>query len=184
MANLKASSSEFIHIQVTVDTDALLKAHSGLSQDPKNPTMVNESLIYSVVSTNASSSGYQGTSSLDFNAQVGDKVRVYGTSEYANLDNPLLIYNIEKLPGHQNDPNVLVNFRSHIIEKVSVQPSKDQVLPPTFKPASFWYFEADVEKTGTEHFTFHFALYKRDRKQANPQLVGYFQWDPVINVAF
>lgn len=187
MKNVKESSSEFIHIQVTVDTDALLKAHPVLSQDPKNPTWINDpgGFIYAVVSTNAIISG-QGTSVINFNAVVGDKVRVYGTSEYGNLDNPVLIYNIQKLPGHQSDPDILINFHSQKMPKVAVQPSNsiDQVLPPIFEKMNFWYFEADVSKTGTENFTFHFALYKRDRKIANPQLVGYFQWDPVIKVDF
>jgi len=185
MTNVKESSSEFIHIQVTVDTDALLKAHPVLSPDQKNPTWVNEPVIYAVVSTNAAISG-QGTHQINFNAVVGDKVRVYGTSEYGNLDNPVLIYNIQKLPGHQSDPDILTNFHSQKTQKVAVQPSNsiDQVLPPVFEKMNFWYFEADVAKTGTENFTFHFALYKRDRKIANPVLVGYFQWDPTIEVKF
>ncbi len=182
-----ASSSAFIHIQVTVDTDKLLSLYKGrLSQDQNSPTMVNESLIYAVVSTNAAIQG-QGSSALRFQAIRDDKVRVYGTSEYGNMDNPILVYKIARLSGTE----ILKDFASNKTEKMAVQPCtrtssdpKEKVLPPVFKNMDFWYYEANVSDKGDENFTFWFAIYERLRTQANPVLVGYFKWDPAIHVDF
>jgi hypothetical protein len=182
-----ASSSAFIHIQVTVDTDRLMSQYKGrLSQDPNNPTMVNESLIYAVVSTNAAIQG-QGSSALKFLAVSNDKVRVYGTSEYGNMDNPILVYKIAKLSGN----DILTDFASNKTEKIAVQPCnrtstdpKEKVLPPVFKNMDFWYYEGNVSAKGDENFTFWFAIYERLRTQQNPALVGYFKWDPAIHVDF
>jgi len=183
--NLKASSSEFIHLQVTVDTDMLIgKYRSQLKNtSPDNPFMINDNFFYAVVSTNAAISG-QGTSNIKFAAVKDDKLRVYATSEYGNLDNPVLIYNIHKLSGD----DILKNFQSHKTSKVAVQPCNpdeahpEKVLPPVYTEMAFWYFEASVANKGKESFTFHFALYERVRTQDNPQLIGYFKWDPTIQV--
>jgi hypothetical protein len=184
-----ASSSAFIHIQVTVDTDELLSLYKGkLSQNPNDPTMVNKKLIYAVVSTNASIEGHQGTTDLKFLANKDDKVRVYGTSEYGNMDNPILVYKIAKLGS---GPDILTDFASNKTEKMAVQPCnrtpsdpKEKVLPPVFKNMDFWYYEANVSATGDENFTFWFAIYERLRTQKNPNLLGYFKWDPAIHVDY
>lgn len=180
---LDKSSSEFIHIMVVVDTDYILSHYSSLSKDSKNPTMINAHCIYAVVSSNAAISGTQGTATLRFKAYTGDAVRVTSSSEYNNIDNPILLYNISKLSG----TTVLTDFDSNTLTRVAVEPGGDSVpliLPPKFKEQDFWYFQADVSSKGTESFTFWFALYERVRGQKDPELVGYFKWDPSIQVDY
>jgi nematocidal protein AidA len=171
------SSFQITNIQVTIDTDRLIQNFPNPSKDQNKPTGVDHSYQFMVASNVTAITG-QGGADLNFAATVGDVIRLYGTSEYNNMDNAVIIYGINKFGG----TNVFSNFETKLFTKVAVLPTPPNSLPPTFESQKFGFYEADVVNTGTENYTIQFAVYVRDRSQANPVLYGYFYWDPTITV--
>lgn len=166
------------NIQIIIDTDKVIREHPSPSQDPNNPTGLAHSYQYMVVSGNQSIAG-QGTPDLNFLAFPGDIVRMTMASEYNNLDNPLLIYDIRKFGSSDQ---VLGKFSSQNVNTKTVVPQVgDVVLPPVIEERKFWYFQADVITHGTENYQVWFAMYQRVRG-GNPTLFGFFYWDPTITV--
>jgi hypothetical protein len=179
-----ASSNEIINIQIIIDTDKIIsdlnKKGIKPSQNKDLPTGLDHSYQFMVASTLASIKG-QGTADLEFKAEVGDVVRFNAISEYNNMDNAVLMYNIKKFGG----TDVFNEFSSKVYTKKVIQAaSGTSPLPPTFAEVKFWFYESSIAKSGTEDFNIHFALYTRVRGQENPVLYGYFYWDPRVVVKF
>jgi nematocidal protein AidA len=169
-------AEEITNVQIVIDTDKVIRDFPSPSQDSNNPTGLPHIYQYMAVSGNNAITG-QGTADLNFQAITGDVVRMTMTSEYGNLENPVLIYNIKKYGGDQ----VFSDFESRTEQVVTVEPGGNIVLPPNMTTRTFWYFEADVENAGTENYQVWFAMYQRVRG-GNPKLYGYFYWDPTITV--
>ena len=168
--------NEIINIQIVIDTDKVIKDHPSPSKDQNNPTGLSHQYQYMVVSGNEQITG-QGTADLNFKAFTGDIVRITMVSEYNNLDNPILVYKINKFGGN----DVFSQFNSETITTKTVEPSSPNVLPPVVEERKFWYYQANVNNPGTENYQVWFAMYQRVRG-GNPQLFGYFYWDPTITV--
>jgi hypothetical protein len=174
---LQDGSNVITNIQITIDTDRLIQDIPNPSKNIKSPTGISHIYQYMVVSGNEAISG-QGGADLNFNAEVGDAVRIHATSEYDNYDNPVLIYDIKRFQGDQ----VFSTFNSEILTKTTVEPSTPKVLPPTYAKEKFWFYQANVKNTGAEGFMIYFAMYVKERGNPNPQLFGYYYWDPTITV--
>jgi hypothetical protein len=176
-----ASTSQFINVQIIIDTDKIIKDYPNPSKNSKSPTQIGLLYEYMVVSTDNLIKG-QGTSSLEFSAENGDIVRFNAISEYYNMDNPVLIYGLGPIGG---SPNVFGTFISTTIEKTGIIPGSGiETIPPNFTKMKFWYYQSTVEKSGTENFNIKYAIYQRVRGKENPELFGYFQYDPKIIVKF
>jgi hypothetical protein len=179
-----ASSNEIINVQIVINTDKVVNdmTKRGItpSKDQNNPTGLDHSYQFMVVSTLANIQG-QGTADLSFTAEVGDVVRFNAISEYDNMDNAVLMYGITKFGG----TDVFNAFSSKIYTKTAIQANNGQSpLPPVFVNETFWFYESSIANSGTEDFMIRFALYTRVRGQQNPVLYGYFQWDPRVVVKF
>ena len=129
-----------------------------------------------MVATSNTISG-SGTGDLNFSANVGDIVRFFGVTASNNFENSALIYGINKYSGTE----VFSTFESETFEKSGVSPSGPGVLPATISDQKFWFFEANVLRSGTEGYKVVFSLYERNA-DGEPVLYGYFQWDPTITV--
>lgn len=179
-----ASSNEIINVQIIIDTDKIIsdmnKKGIKPSQNKDAPTGLDHSYQFMVVSTLANIKG-QGTADLEFKAEVGDVVRFNTVSEYNNMDNAVLLYQIKKFGG----TDVFNEFSSKVYTKKVIQAAGGtSPLPPTFADVRFWFYESSIAKAGTEDFDIRFALYTRVRGQENPVLYGYFYWDPRVVVKF
>lgn len=163
--------SEIINLMVLIDTDHVKKDFKNPSKDQNNPTGIGHNYSYMVVSDNKAISG-AGTGDLNFSAEVGDRIRIYGDSEYDNFEQSILIYKIDKYSGK----NVFDTFNSSTYTKMTPEPSGANVLPPTNVNRDYWFYEANVINTGTEGYRIWFALYVK------AELYGYFYWDPTITV--
>jgi hypothetical protein len=175
-----ASTNEIINVQIVIDTDKILKNFKSPSKDQNNPTGLDHTYQFMVVSTLANIKG-QGTADLEFSAEVGDVVRFNAISEYNNMDNAVMMYGITKFGG----TDVFNAFSSKVYTKTAIQANNGQSpLPPVFASETFWFYESSIAKAGTEDFMIRFALYTRVRGQENPVLYGYFHWDPRVVVKF
>jgi hypothetical protein len=168
------SKNNITNIQITINTDILINRYHTPSIVHARPTWIDRDLEFIVVS-NQTSIGGQGSSDLIFSASAGDVVRIYGTSEYNNMDNAVLIYRIAKHGGYDV-------FSPFISRKYGQQADSAQGLPPVFKQMGFWFYETSVQKAGTEKWYVSFALYIRVRGQVDPVLYGYFYWNPTVVV--
>lgn len=179
-----ASSNEIINVQIIIDTDKIISDMKKKGITPSTnkdaPTGLDHSYQFMVVSTLANIKG-QGTADLEFKAEVGDVVRFNTVSEYNNMDNAVLLYQIKKFGG----TDVFNEFSSKVYTKKVIQAAGGvSPLPPTFADVRFWFYESSIAKAGTEDFDIRFALYTRVRGQENPVLYGYFYWDPRVVVKF
>ncbi len=163
--------SDIINLLVTIDTDHVIKDFPDPSTDQNNPSGLEHKYQYMVVSDNKELSG-EGGADLNFSAEVGDHVRIHGTSEYANFEKSILIYKIQKFGGEE----VFSPFNSSTYTKSTPEPSGPNVLPAKNVDRDYWFYEANVVKRGTESYQIWFALY------VDGDLYGYFYWDPTITV--
>lgn len=165
--------NKIINVNIVIDTTRLMTNYPNPSKDQNNPTGIDHTYQYMVVSDNASISG-QGTGDLSIQATQGDIVRFYATSEYNNYDQPVILYKLFKFGGTDvfMNPNFeLQNF-----------PGSDTIVPTGFNPlvtqkstANFWFAQNTVNQKGTENYGLCFGLY-----DSNMNLFGFFSWDPAI----
>lgn len=168
--------SKTINIQVTFDAEGIMSKYPNPSQNSGAPTGIAHSYGYMVATSNTMSGS--GTGDLTFSALVGDVVRFFGVTASNNFENSALIYALPRYTGDQ----VFSTFESKMFTKSGVEPTGTAVIPATINQnMKFWFFQADVVKTGTEGYKVTFALYKRN-SSGQPTLYGYFSWDPTISV--
>ncbi|HRB70979.1 inclusion body family protein [Flavobacterium sp. WV_118_3] len=168
------------NIQVIIDTDKIINDYpKGGSTDSTKPTGIGHQYQYMVASNLTGSAG-SGTADLVINAVSGDVVRFNAVSEYDNFNNAVIIYNIQKFGG----TDVFGPFTSKVFTAAGVQPSAGASPLPIQQVSgmSYWFYQADVIKPGTENYNVSFALYTMDRASGNMKLFGYFVWDPTIIV--
>ncbi len=169
--------SSIIYVDITIDTDGVIRNYPSPSQDQNSPTGLAHTYQYMVVSGNDAISG-QGTGDLNFQAEVGDSVRMTMQSASGNMVNPCIIYDVERFSG----PEILGAFQSFCISTPNVTPGSPDPLPPSFGQGSFCYYQGVVLQPGTEGYRLQFAMYQK-QQDGSLALLGYFYWDPTITVA-
>ncbi|MFU2319146.1 inclusion body family protein [Rahnella sp. PCH160] len=174
------SSNNILNVLVVIDTDSIVNDFKGKSpsQNSASPTGIGHQYAYMVVTTPSAISG-TGTADLNLSANVGDVIRWTGTSESNNFDSSVLVYG---LPQFGSGTQVFTNPTFKLYTKSSMLPAQNTIFPVTFPSQSFWFIQADISNTGTEHYMVQFALYYRPSGGAE-ELFGYFSWDPTITVS-
>ena len=169
-----------IYVQLTVDTDRLVDACINgkihISKDADTPSVIDRFYVLAIASNGALIKD-KTHKVISLRANVGNYIQFHGVSEYNNMDNPILIYAVDKYSGN----DVLDDFVSRKLILPALEPGKD-VLPPIFADMDFWYLGAIAVHKGTGIFNIKFALYQRDRKQEDPILYGFFCWQLKIVV--
>lgn len=167
--------SKSINILITIDTDRVKQ--TGRSTDASHPIGIAHDMGYMVATGTTVNSG-QGTGDLDFNALVGDTVRVFAVSGSDNFEDAVLVYGLPMFSGSQ----VLSPFQYVKYTKSTVVPG-NPVLPAQIVNEDFWFYQANVVTTGVEGYMVQFALYTRNATTGQPELYSYYMWDPTIRVA-
>ncbi|WP_017326581.1 inclusion body family protein [Synechococcus sp. PCC 7336] len=171
--------SKTINILITIDTDAVKKHYQNPSQDSTEPTGIAHNYGFMVATGTVINSG-QGTGDLNITALVGDNLRAFATSGSNNFEDGVLLYGMPKFSGDQ----VLSEFQYQNFTKSTVIPNSTTTpLPAKTADYVFWFYEADVIKAGQEGYRVQFGLYTRSQTTGEPELYGYFEWDPTIIVA-
>lgn len=170
--------SKIINVIVVIDTDGVV-ANYDSNTDSDDPTGVGHSYGYMVGTGTTVNSG-QGTGDLSISALVGDTVRFFGVSGSNNFEDGVLLFNLPRYSGDQ----VFSDFEYQQFNKSTVVPnSNTEPLPAATADQDFWFFEADVVADGTENYEVQFGLYTRNEETGQPELYGYYKWDPEITVA-
>lgn len=168
--------SKTINIDVIFDAEGIM-AQYGKGGSQGSPIGIGHNFGYMVATSNTMSGS--GTGDLTFSALVGDVVRFFGATASNNFENSALIYGLPRFSGDQ----VFSEFHSKTFTKSAVSPSGESVLPAQIIEEKFWFYEADVVSAGTEGYKVQFALYSRNQTTGQPEIYGYYQWDPTISVA-
>ena len=178
-----SGSAEIINVMIVIDTDKLMKDHPKQENPDQNrPEFIGHDYEYMIASNNSAITG-SGGADLEFKAYVGDVVRFNMTSEFANFENPVIMYNLEKNTSRNPNDDVFGPFASKVFHKNGVVPEVgNSPLPTSCEKLPFWFYQSDVLETGTEFFNIYFVLYYRERGNPCPQVYGYYAWDPTIIV--
>lgn len=173
------SINEIINVEIIIDTDRLINDFETPSVDDESPIVIDHNYMYVVVSTPKETVGHESNINLKLSAEVGDVIRFNAISEYNNMDNSVLLYEVKKVKG----ANVFGKFKSKVFNKISIEAAMgESPLPPVFVKRAFWFYESSVKKIGKETFSLKFALYVRKRGQQDPVLWGYYICNQVIIV--
>jgi hypothetical protein len=176
--NLDTASSQIINVMVVIDTDSIIRDFPSRSTDSNSPTAVNNTKYFYMVARSDNTLSGGGTGNLSIRANVGDIIRWNGISESANFDSSILIYTLKHLGGSV----VFRNQDFSCYQKRSMKPSQNTPFPVTFDTIqAYWFNQASIVDFGLESYTLHFAVYYRPTG-GNPQLYGYFKYDPTIRV--
>ena len=179
LKSFKASAEE-INILVVVDTDAV-GSIANPSQDQNKPTGISHTMAWMIAQDPRGVVSGQGTADLNFRANPGDNLSVWGTSIYGQSDSAIIVYDFRYWKGDQ----VFNDFQSEKVTRTgAVMPnSHGNGLPAVTQKINFISLDTKISAHGTESFYVFFALYKLDSSGENQTLYGYFYWDPTCTVA-
>jgi nematocidal protein AidA len=166
-----------VWILITIDTDSVKQNYPDPSKDPENPTLVAANVEFMIATGTTINSG-QGTANPDFNAVVGDTIRVSATSGSDNFEDAVHLYDVRKCAG----ADVLSPFHYQDFTKFNAAPHSQSELPAEFRRKAFCFYQANVIAEGTQSYIVQFALYTRDLNTGQPVIFGYFFSEPRITV--
>jgi len=168
-----------INILTVIDTNAIEAFYpKQTNPDPDKPVGIKHEYGY-MVATNTAVNHGQGTANLSFQALVGDQCMFFGASGSNQFDDAVLIYGLPHFSGD----DVFGTFISQMYERATVVPSTgEKVLPAQVISENFWFYQANIQRKGTEKYKVQFGLWTRNRSTGEPELYGYFQWDPEVTV--
>lgn len=172
------ATQQMIYINVTIDTDAIIRDYKTPSTNPAAPTQVNPSGYFYMVATRDKSQS-AGTNVLEVKAQVGDHICWSSQSETSNMDHSAYIYKITYRYGDKVFDDSKVMFYDY--EKEILVPKDSSPLDMKSEIRSFPFMDVGIQKRGNENYNFFFAIYKRG-DNGKQQLYGYFMSDPSIVV--
>ena len=177
--------NEIINVNIILATDRILRDHPNASKDQDHPTGIGHNYQYMVANSAAIDPKGTGTGDLSFKAIEGDVLRMTAVSEYNNYRTSVIMYKLFLFDrnGHPSAP--IFNgepFRLDSFDDVNTRyPSQFNPLETEVRQQAFWFAENTLMKHGTANVGFEFAIYKTPRG-GEPELQGYFYWDPTITV--
>ncbi|NOU49814.1 hypothetical protein HG263_04600 [Pseudoalteromonas sp. JBTF-M23] len=173
-----------INVLVAVDGDALANrvADGSLSAGSADrPTVLgsysSSDVFISMIAQHSVAVNDQGQSELTIQAQSGDFLQWSMTTFGNNTDFTASIYN-----GSFNPSNGIEAFGSQIQQENNYLVPSDNTAPTTFEHFvnNFSVYQAKLTKVNQRiQYTLSFALVNNQ----TGNVVGYFTWDPFIQVA-
>jgi nematocidal protein AidA len=173
--------SKVIDIEIVVDTVTLLKNYPNPSKNSAAPTGIGHQYGYMVAPSASVVSG-QATGDLTIKAEIGDVIRWRMLSLTGEADQAAVIYNIARFSGTQVTSSVQALLAHPLVPEPILVDSKN-TNPPTYNAVKQddYYLSATVTDSGTENYNVQFYVTERSGQSLN--LLGYFVWDPTIQVA-
>ncbi|HVJ51416.1 MAG TPA: inclusion body family protein [Aliidongia sp.] len=175
--------SNYIDIEVVIDTVSLLGAYPNPSKDPHNPTGIDHtSFSYMIAQTAFVNSG-QASGNLSIKALVNDTIRWRSLSLSGNADQSAEVYNIQQFAGQTVTSPVFAIESTPYVPLPTINDGRN-TDPPTFTTVTEndYFLQATVTGHGTEQYKVFFYVTMADQGTGKPVLKGYFYWDPTITV--
>lgn len=176
-----AACTKSINLLAIFDTASIKAAYLDPSQDPGNPTPIDQEGQFLLCGSASGTIQGQGTGNLTFQAAIGDYVNIAGTSIYNNSDDAVIIYGVAYAEGQQ----VFNAFAPMLLPRSgAVMPDPDTAdgIPPLQGSRTFSSLLSRVKSHGTEDVQLSFGLYALADDGETQELFGYYSWNPIIAV--
>ncbi len=180
--NTSATSAKSMDLLIIIDTEYVKANYPNPSQDPNNPTGIDHNSQFMICTGTRGVISGQGTADLNFKANPGDFLSVFGQSIYANADDAVIIYDLH----YWNGAHVFNTFVVDLVARQNaVRPNTGTLngLPAVTGPDNFISLDSRVQAHGVENFYVYFALYTLAEDGETQKLYGYYYWDPTITVS-
>jgi hypothetical protein len=176
--------SNYLDIEVVIDTVSLLNAYSNPSKDPNNPTGIDHtSFSYMIAQTVFVNSG-QASGNLSVKALVNDTIRWRSLSLSGNSGQSAVVYDIRQFAG-QTVTSPVFAIESQPYVPLPTLNDGHNTNPPSFTTVTQndYFLQATITNHGTEQYKVYFYVTVQDPGTGKPVTKGYFYWDPTITVA-
>ncbi|MCP1290290.1 MULTISPECIES: inclusion body family protein [Chromobacterium] len=174
--------SNIVNIEMVFDTQTILNKYPGPSQNSGQPTGIAHKDVYMVAESRFVTGG-QASADLAVKAEVDDVIRWRALSLSSNVSQSVIVYKIQKFSGSQVT-SIPVPTESRPWVPIPNQ-NADKVVDPlnyTAQQIPNYYLGCNVTDTGTENYQVWF--YITEQVSGNQvKTLGYFYWDPVIQVS-
>lgn len=177
--------SNYIDIEIVIDTVSLLNAFPNPSQDYNNPTGIDHtSYSYMIAQTVYVNSG-QATGNLSVKALVNDIIRWRSLSLSGNTGQSAVIYSMPQFAGTTVTSPVIAIESQPYVPFPTLTSTGFNTTPPTFTSVidNDYFLQTNVTGHGTEQYKVMFYVTVQDPNTGKPVNKGYFSWDPTITVA-
>jgi hypothetical protein len=182
---MEATSRAAITVLVVIDTDYVKANYRTPSQDSAHPTPINDKSEFMICTGSRGIIEGQGTPNLSFKANSGDDLSFSGQSVYGNSDDAVIVYAITPLTLSNNlFPNGFTPIQVHKDGAAVPDHSTKNGLPAKHIPMDFMSLKTTLGERAKGHYTVSFAIYefRADTFNEIQELVGYYTWDPYIEV--
>jgi hypothetical protein len=176
--------SNYIDIEIVIDTVSLLAEYPNPSKDYSKPTGIDHtSFSYMIAQTAFVNSG-QASGNLSIKALVNDTIRWRSLSLSGNSGQSAVIYDMQQFAGKPvTSPVFAIESKPYVPFPTLVNGYNTK--PPTYSTviANDYFLQAIVTDHGTEQYQVLFYVTVQDQATGMPVNKGYFYWDPTITVA-
>lgn len=182
---MEAATGIAITVLIVIDTDYVKANYTSPSQNPDEPTRIDENCQFMICTGSRGIIDGQGTPTLKFKADSGDTLSFSGQSIYGNSDDAVIVYAIKPVHGW---PDLFDNgFQSvKVHKKGAAVPNNSTAsgLPAKHVEMDFMSLKTTLGQPGSAYYTVSFAMYEFRKATRNEiqELVGYYTWDPYIEV--
>ena len=179
--------SNIINVEVVFDAGALLTkyGHQDIGSNspggkPDNPLGVWYEDIYMVGSANYVIDG-QATAQLNIKANVGDEIRWAGISLSENISYSVIIYEINWNPDKKNSVQVTPDPSPNVVFPMVPIPDTNNPVKYGIQTVPEYFLSSNISARGWEAYLVKFYITQND--SGTPTTLGYFYWDPSIDVS-
>lgn len=167
-------SDQTINVLVAFDAETILAKYPN-STDSQNPTYVGSGMIHMIVRESNAVSGNAGDA-LTISADVDDTIRWRETTVSMDTKYSAILYKFVAASGQD-----LIDDPRPLISTVTVPlPDKNNPLHPRTQTIQNYFWTTTVLATGNVTYHFQFMIVQHVKDGVN--VLGYYQWDPFIQI--
>ncbi|MCA6222600.1 AidA/PixA family protein [Photorhabdus antumapuensis] len=160
-----------VDILICVDTRSIIEKYPSLSQNPENPTLINDELFYYIVSIdNLYIPGNNATGKMEIKAYVGDNIRWRSVSLTQQFEYTTILY--EMTGTVINETITIPKLYQSEINSGYISNNSDR-LDIEHELIKRYYFQSIAIRSGGGKCSWIIAIYQQK------ELKGYVQHTPL-----
>ncbi|MDF5756331.1 inclusion body family protein [Spongiactinospora sp. TRM90649] len=164
--------SEIINVLIAIDAETILE-QIGKNSDPNSPAYVSDSSNLIYMTTRQNQLGSSPGSELTVNASPMDVIRWRETTLSLNSNYTSVLYRFDASSGG----DLISTPEPRLVHINQPLPGKGDPLEITTQNVYTYYWECDVLDTGSVTYHFRFVILN-----SKGEKLGYYYWDPFINI--
>lgn len=176
------NNGQDIEVLIMIDTDYVKQTYPQPSKNPVSPTGIGHNSQFMICTGYHQGALNEQAPCLNFSGNLGNRISLKADTVYNNAHEDVVIYGVT----YSDEGQLYNNFLSDIVSgDVSVLQAVAASNAAASKSRLINYTSCNIgeRKKGLEKFLIYFALYRWDRAHINQELVGYYYWDPALDVA-